>query len=99
MLQIRVIKSQRDIVSICDSSLIGKKFEEGKYQLDLKESFFLGKEVDEETAEDILIKMAIEDATFYIVGEEAVKVAINAGIIEENSVKYVQGIPFVLVLL
>jgi len=99
MLQIRVIKSQRDIVSICDSSLIGKKFEEGEYQLDLKESFFLGKEVDEETAEDILIKMAIEDATFYIVGEEAVKVAINAGIIEENSVKHVQGIPFVLVLL
>ena len=99
MLQIRIIKSQRDIVSICDSSLIGKKFEEGKYQLDLKESFFLDKEVDKKAAEDILIKMAIEDATFYIVGEEAVEVAINAGIIEESSVKHVQGIPFVLVLL
>lgn len=99
MLQIRIIKSQRDIVSICDSSLIGKKFEEGKYQLDLKESFFLGKEVDREAAENILIKMAIEDATFFIVGEEAVKAATNAGIIEESSIKYTCGIPFVLVLL
>jgi hypothetical protein len=34
---LKVHQSYRDVVAICDSDLIGKKFEEGKRQLDIKQ--------------------------------------------------------------
>ena len=40
-----------------------------------------------------------EDATFNIVGKDAVEAAFKAGIITKDGIKKVQGIPFSLVLL
>jgi hypothetical protein len=98
-MNVRVIKSKRDVVAICDSELIGKKFEEGKFQLEVKESFFCGKEMDEEETIDLIETMADNDATFNIVGEKSVEAALKAGLIDEEAVREVQGIPFVLILL
>ena len=47
----------------------------------------------------IIIDMKSEDATFNIVGERAVNAAIKAGLISEDSVRTIQGIPFALVLM
>lgn len=99
MVYINVIKSYRDVVAICDSSILGKIFEEGKFQLDIKESFYKGEEVPIERAIEIIKSLSKEDATFNIVGEESIKAAVNAGIITEESVEKIQGIPFSLVLL
>ncbi|VVB83289.1 Uncharacterised protein [uncultured archaeon] len=96
---IKIIKSQRDIVAVCDSELIGKKFEEGKLQIDVKENFFRGEEVDEQKAMDIMEKMAREDATFYIVGEKSIQAALEVGVIAEEGIISIQGIPVSLVLL
>ena len=96
---IKIIKSQRDIVAVCDSDLIGKKFEEGKLQLDVKENFFLGEEVDEKRAIKIMEKEAEDDATFYIVGEKSIHAALESGIIDEQGIIRIQGIPVSLVLL
>ncbi|MEK6827085.1 MAG: DUF424 family protein [Nanoarchaeota archaeon] len=96
---IKIIRSQRDIVAVCDSELIGKKFEEGKLQIDVKESFFRGEEVDEQKAIDIMEKMIQDDATFYIVGEKSIKAALDAGVIAEEGIIKIQGIPVSLVLL
>ncbi len=96
---VRVIKSYRDIVTICDSELLGKKFEEGNFQLDIKESFYLGDEVSEEEASIIVKKMKREDATFNIVGEKSIALAINENLISENNVKKIDGVPFSLVFL
>jgi hypothetical protein len=96
---LKIHKSYRDVVAICDSDLIGKRFEEGKFQLDVKESFYKGDEVSEERAIFLLKKISREDATFNIVGKDSVKAAIQAGIIEENAVGEVQGVKFALVLL
>ena len=41
---VRIIKSYKNIVAVCDSELLGKKFESGKFQLDIKESFYKGEE-------------------------------------------------------
>jgi hypothetical protein len=98
-MNVRIIKSKRDVVAVCDSELIGKKFEEGKLQLDIKESFFSGKEMNEEETIEVIEKMADEDATFNIVGEKSVEAALKAGLIDEKAVCEVQGIPFVLILL
>jgi len=96
---IKVIKSHRYVVAICDSNLLGKKFEEGNFQLDLKENFFDGKETDEKEAIEIINRMQIEDATFNIIGQESVNTALKAGIIRKEGIKRIQNIPFALVLL
>jgi len=93
------MKSQRDLVAVCDSDLIGKKFEEGKLQIDIKENFFLGEEFDEEKTMEIMRKMRMNDATFYIVGENSVNAALEAGIINEEGIVKIQGIPVALILL
>jgi len=96
---INIIRSYRDVVAACDSSILGKRFEEGKFQLDIKESFYKGEEVSREKAIEIMESMIKEDATFNISGEEAVNAAIDAGVISKDAVGKIQGIPFALVLL
>lgn len=96
---VRIIKTYRNIIAICDADLLGKKFEEGKFQLDVKENFFRGEKTSEEKLNDIIQKESIEDTTFNIIGEKSVNVAIKTGIISKHEVKKIQGIPFALVLI
>jgi hypothetical protein len=96
---VNIIKSYRDIVAICDSELIGKTFEQENMQLEVKESFFKGKEVSEKELREIISDMSMEDATFNIVGEESIRIALEEEIVDEGIIKRVQGIPFALVLI
>jgi len=96
---VNIIKTYRDVVAICDSDLIGKTFEQGNAQLEVKESFFKGKEVSKEELIKILNDLSQEDATFNIVGEESVSIALEEGVISEESIKRIQDVPFALVLL
>lgn len=96
---IKIHKSYRDVVAICDVDLIGKRFEEGKFQLDIKESFYNGEKVSVEEALDLMRNMLKEDATFNIVGNKSVQTAIKAGVITKEGVGEIQGIPFALILL
>lgn len=103
---VNVIKSYRDIVAVCDSELLGKQFEEpfeeGIKQLDVKESFYKGKEgkkVSKEELAEIIKSFSREDSTFNIVGENSIRVALEAGTISEEEVGKIQDIPFALVLL
>ena len=98
MISIKIHKSYRTVVAICDSALVGKKFEEGKRQLDVTESFYKGEKVSEESAVKIIQMQAREDATFNIVGEKSIKAAISAGIINKEGISKLGGIPFALVL-
>lgn len=93
-----IIKSYRDVVVICDKELLGKKFEEGKFQLDIKENFYKGKEVNEEAIIEIIKKMSAEDATFNIVGEKSINSALKAGIISTEEIRKIKGVPFTMVL-
>jgi hypothetical protein len=87
------------VVAICDKELVGKKFEEGKKQLDLRENFYKGEEANKEGVIALILRQAREDATFNIVGEKSIAAAIEAGIITKESVARVQNIPFALTLL
>jgi len=95
---VRIHKSYRNVVAICDSELIGKRFEEGIFQIDVKENFYKGDKVSESEAVLIMKKMLVEDATFNIVGEKSVNTAIKAEIISEDSVGEIAGIPFAMLL-
>lgn len=96
---INVIKSYRNVVAICDKELLGRKFEEEKFQLDVKENFFKGKEVSEKEAMEIIIDMAKEDATFNIIGVKSVNTALKCGIIMKEGIGKIRDIPFALVLM
>ena len=95
---VRIHKSYRNVVAVCDSELLGKRFESGRFQLDVKENFYKGDKVSESEAVLIMKKMLIEDATFNIVGEKSINAAIKAEIISSDSVGEISGIPFAMLL-
>ncbi len=87
------------IVAICDSELLGKKFEEGEFQIDIKESFYGGEKKTEEEVIEIMQEMLIEDAIFNIVGKKSTQAALKAGIIDKKAIGKIKGVPFTLVLM
>jgi uncharacterized protein len=99
MVLVNIIKTYRDIVAICDKELLGKKFENEKFQLEVKENFYKGKEVNEKELVEIMRDWSMEDATFNIVGKKAVSIALKVGLINQEGIKEINGIPFALVLL
>lgn len=96
---INIIKNYRYVVAVSDKELVGKIFTEGKMQLDIKESFYKGEAKTAKETAEILKDMKIEDATFNIVGKKSVGIAIENGIISEEQIGKVEGIPFALVLM
>lgn len=99
MMYIKIHTSYRNVVAICDADLIGKKFEEGKRQLDCRENFYKDIKVTSEEAIKIIKKQAQEDATFNIVGKKSVQAAVEAGLIDIDSYDTIKNIPFALVLI
>lgn len=96
---IKIHKSYRTVVAICDSDLLGKKFEDGKRQLHIRENFYKDKEVNKEELLAIIKRQLVEDASFNIVGKESIQAALEAGIIKKEGVHKIKGIPFALILL
>ncbi len=96
---VKITKAYRNIVTVCDSNLLGKKFEEGKFQLDIKENFFKGKKLSKEKTIKIMQNMSKDDAIFNIVGKKSVNAALKSKIISQEGIKKIQGIEFALVLL
>lgn len=96
---INIIKSYRYVVAVADKELIGKIFEEGNMQLNVKENFYKGEEMTPEKAIELLQDMKMEDATFNIVGRKSIDIALKAGIITEEQIGEIQGVPFALVLI
>ena len=95
----KIHQSYRKVLAICDAGLIGKVYEEGNKQLDVRESFYKGDKIEEKSLINLIKKEIMEDSTFNIVGEKSVKIAIKTGLISQNNVAYIKGIPFILTLL
>ena len=101
MLKIKIHNAYRNIVAVCDSDLLGKKFVEEKtgMQIDVKESFYNGEEISEEKAVRIMKMANSDDATFNIVGKRAIECALKAGLIDKKGIIKIKGIPHALGLL
>lgn len=95
----KIHKSYRDIVAVCDSDLIDKVFEEEEFQLYVKESFYKDKEASKEELIQVIEDMSREDAIFNFVGNESVQIALELGMIDEEGIKKIQGVPFAMVLM
>ena len=95
---IKIHKSYRNVVAICDSELLGKRFEQGKMQFEVNE-FFNGEEKPEKEVLELMKDFSKEDVSFNIIGKQSVACALKANIISKEGIKTIQNVPFALVLL
>ena len=96
---LKIHKSYRWVVAICDKDLVGKKFTEENRQIDLTGNFFRGELMSEEKLKSEIKRCLKEDATFNIVGKKSVELAEKMELASVENILEVDGVPFVLVLL
>ena len=77
------------VVAVCDSELLGKKFETERLQLDLTASFYDGAEMTEEEAREVFRKAHILN----IVGKKSIEFCKKEGYVEEGHVIVIAGVP------
>lgn len=82
-------RKEKTIVAVCDSNLIGKKFEEGDRQLDLASDFYAGEEREYKEVGDIIRNADIIN----LVGENAVKIGLQEELITKDHILVIDGIP------
>jgi hypothetical protein len=89
------ITPQGTLLVITDKEIIGKKYEEGKKQLDLANKFYLGEEIDIKE-----IEAKLEDAyVIHFTGKNAVALGKKFNLIDENKIIIIANIPHAEVLI
>ena len=90
MISIKVYKQGKDLlIGACDEELVGKKFEEGKFQIDVSKDFYEGDKINAET-----LKKYLQDATIAnLVGKKTIECAISLGLIDSECIIKIKGIP------
>ncbi|MEK6872005.1 MAG: DUF424 family protein [Nanoarchaeota archaeon] len=96
---VKIHQAYRVIIAVADSDLIGKRFEESNRQIDVRANFFAGEEMSEKELIAFLQDMHTEDATFNIIGKQSVSAAVKSGVIKEEGIFYIDGVPVALGLL
>ncbi len=82
-------KGDEMLLAACDKELLGESLSEGKIKLDINPYFYQG-----EDASDELLLNRLENATIAnLVGERTVGLAIDHGVVEEEHVLYIDGVP------
>jgi len=90
MISIKIYKQGNDfMIGACDEKLIGKKFVDGKFQIDVSKEFYDGERITIE-----VLKKYLENATIAnLVGEQTIQCAIKLGLVDPGCVLRVKGIP------
>lgn len=83
-------RKEGSVVCVIDKELLGKKFEEDDLQLDLSSNFYKGEVRLPEEIGDLMRNAHGVN----LVGEKTIKLAIDEGIIVEEVVKKIAGIPY-----
>ena len=95
---LKVHESYRWVVAVCDKDVFGRKLLEGKRALDVSGEFFNGDEMDDDKVRSELIRCNREDASFNFVGKDSVRIAKELGLVKDEGVVEIEGVPFALVL-
>lgn len=82
------------ILAMCDSTLIDKILTEGELEINIKDysEFYSGQLIAKEGALSLIKREEIITAN--IVGEEAVKIALEKKIIEKSHIKKISNVPY-----
>lgn len=93
---VKIHQSYRTVVAICDEDLLDKRFEEDNRQLEVRAHFFKGTQLNFKETVQLITRQIQEDASFNIVGKEAVQAAQEAGLIKKENILTIQNMPFTL---
>ena len=90
MISIKIHKKGNDLlIGACDEKLLGKKFEDGKFQIIVSKDFYGGKRVNTDA-----LKKYLQNATIAnLVGKETIKCAIDLELIDPECVIKIKGVP------
>jgi len=90
MISIKVFKQGNDLImGACDEELLGKKFIDGQFQIDVSKHFYDGDRIDKKTLEKYLCDATIAN----LVGKETVACAIKLGLVDPDSILKIKGVP------
>ncbi|KDE59425.1 hypothetical protein EL22_22065 [Halostagnicola sp. A56] len=70
------------LVAVCDRAVLGETFESGEFSLTVTEEFYGGNDADEQEVTNSLARATVAN----IVGERAVDLAVDEGIVDEANV-------------
>lgn len=77
------------VVAICDRDILGKTLKEGNLTVTVNEGFFCGEIVDAK-----YVEKALKNATTAnLFGEKCIQCAISCGVVNPESVIYINGVP------
>ena len=82
------------ILALCDKDLLGKKFEQGKLQLDLTSDFYQGEEKSEEEIKELVKEVYIIN----LVGKESLQLIEDLNLSPEKVIT-IQNIPHAQIVL
>jgi hypothetical protein len=90
MISIKIYKKGTELmIGACDENLLGKKFEDGKFQIEVTKDFYGGEKISAE-----VLKKYLKDATIAnLVGKKTIKCAIDLGLIDPDCVIKIKGVP------
>ncbi|MBS3165774.1 DUF424 family protein [Candidatus Woesearchaeota archaeon] len=77
------------LLVVTDSEIMGKKFEEGKFQLDLTKEFYQGEKKNKEEVKELFLTAR----HIHLTGKAAVAIAVEMDYIEANKILWIKGIP------
>lgn len=82
------MSGENKILAVCDSSIMGKKLEEGNLALDVKREFYGGEKIGNGVA------MLFQNTNIInIVGDDAISLAVKEGWISKKNILKIKGIP------
>jgi len=84
---------KKTMLNICDAELLGKKIVQDDLTVNISESYYGDRFVDQKEAESLLQSASIIN----MVGKETVSLSVKIGIGSENGIKIISGIPFLII--
>jgi hypothetical protein len=84
---------KKTMLNICDVELLGKKIIQDDLTVNISESYYGDRFVDQKEAESLLQSASIIN----MVGKETVSLSVKIGVGSENGIKIISGIPFLIV--
>jgi hypothetical protein len=90
LIALKVYNTQNEVmVAACDTELIGKTFEDGDYQIQVSPEFYEDLKVNPET----FISHLQQATIINLVGERVIDHAVKAGVLGEDGIIRIKGIP------
>jgi len=91
---VKVTDYQKNLMlNICDIDLLGKNIVEDELNMNISKSYYGEKIIEHEEAKHLLKNASIIN----MVGEKTVSLSLELGVGNENGIKKVGGIPFLIV--